>query len=100
MSKGTFISLEIAAKIGNSSTISTSKIRKIIARRKNRREKGSRADFIGSNPHSKGDLFSRSLVVRLDKTNPSSMTTTDKKIAKKALKVALNISAKEINLMY
>ena len=46
--------------IGNSKAISTSKIMKITAIRKNRDEKGSRAEFFGSNPHSNGDLFSRS----------------------------------------
>lgn len=29
-------------------------------RRKNRRENGIRAVFLGSNPHSKGEVFSRS----------------------------------------
>ena len=43
--------------------ISTSKIKKIIAIKKNRIEKGRRADLLGSNPHSKGDLFSRSLII-------------------------------------
>lgn len=37
---------------GNKSVISTSKIKKITAIRKNRREKGRRADPLGSNPHS------------------------------------------------
>lgn len=46
--------------IGSRSAISTSKIMKITAIRKNRDEKGSRAEFFGSNPHSNGDLFSRS----------------------------------------
>lgn len=46
--------------MGNSSAISTSKIMKITAIKKNRDEKGSRAEFLGSNPHSNGDLFSRS----------------------------------------
>lgn len=31
----------------------------MIVNRKNRNEKGIRVDFLGSNPHSKGDLFSR-----------------------------------------
>ena len=39
-------------RIGNKRAISKSKIRKRIATRKNRKEKGRRADFIGSNPHS------------------------------------------------
>ena len=52
---------------GKRSVISTSKIRKITAIRKNRREKGIRADPLGSNPHSKGEFFSRSLIVFLDR---------------------------------
>lgn len=40
--------------------ISTSKIRKIIAIKKNWMENGRRAEDLGSNPHSKGLLFSRS----------------------------------------
>lgn len=50
----------IVIGIGSNSAISTSKIMKITAIKKNRDEKGSRAEFFGSNPHSKGDLFSRS----------------------------------------
>ena len=49
--------------IGNSKVISTSKIKKITAIKKKWREKGSRAEDLGSNPHSKGDLFSRSIKV-------------------------------------
>lgn len=41
--------------------ISTSKIRKITANRKNRIENGERVQIEGSNPHSKGEFFSRSL---------------------------------------
>jgi len=50
----------IIGMIGNKSTISTSKIRKIIEIRKNRKEKGRREELLGSNPHSKGEFFSRS----------------------------------------
>lgn len=46
--------------IGKINAISTSKIRKIIVIKKNRKENGSREDDFGSNPHSNGDLFSRS----------------------------------------
>lgn len=46
---------------GRRSVISTSKIRKIIAMRKNRSEKGRRDDDFWSNPHSNGDSFSRSV---------------------------------------
>lgn len=43
--------------------ISMSKIRKIIAIKKNRIEKGIREVFLGSKPHSKGDLFSWSSIL-------------------------------------
>ena len=42
-----------------------SKTRKITARRKNRIENGRRALFFGSNPHSNGDAFSRSMMERV-----------------------------------
>lgn len=45
-----------------------SNTKKITASRKKRREKGSRAEFLGSNPHSKGEAFSRSWVLRLART--------------------------------
>lgn len=48
---------------GNNRVISTSKIKKITAIKKNCKEKGIRADDFGSNPHSNGDLFSRSMKV-------------------------------------
>lgn len=51
---------------GNNNTISISKIKKITPNRKNRRENGSRALFLGSNPHSKGDLFWRSNISFLE----------------------------------
>lgn len=88
-----------ATRTGNKRTISTSKIRKIIAKRKNRRENGSRADFIGSNPHSNGEFFSRSPEVRLAKIHPRSITTLDRTIAATNLKITADISAKEIFLL-
>lgn len=51
---------------GRRRVISTSKIKKITAIRKNRSEKGIRADPFGSNPHSNGDNFSRSEIVFFD----------------------------------
>lgn len=51
---------------GSNRAISTSKIRKITAIKKNRREKGNRDELLGSNPHSKGELFSRSVISFLD----------------------------------
>jgi len=49
--------------IGNKSAISTSKIIKITTIRKNRDEKGNRVELFGSNPHSNGELFSRSSLI-------------------------------------
>lgn len=46
-------------------TISMSNTKKITAKRKKRVEKGRRALSFGSNPHSKGVLFSRSLKLRI-----------------------------------
>ena len=54
---------DIIIGTGNISAISTYKIMKITTIRKDRDEKGSRAEFFGSNPHSKGDLFSRSSLI-------------------------------------
>jgi len=57
------LDVSIVMGMGNSNAISTSKIMKITAIRKNRDENGSRAEFLGSSPHSKGDLFSRSSLI-------------------------------------
>jgi hypothetical protein len=64
--------------MGNSSAISTSKIIKITAIRKNRDEKGSRAEFFGSNPHSNGDLFSRSSLIFFEISVANIIMTDDK----------------------
>lgn len=47
-------------RIGKIKISSTSKIRKIMATKKNRIEKGSRDIVLGENPHSNGLYFSRS----------------------------------------
>lgn len=52
------LELLIVIIIGRIKAISTSKIKKIIAIRKNRIEKGMRDVLNGWNPHSKGDIFS------------------------------------------
>lgn len=52
---------------GKIKAISTSKIKKIIAIKKNWREKGMRVGLIGSNPHSIGVIFSRSIIAFFDK---------------------------------
>lgn len=46
--------------------ISTSKIKKIIAIRKKCNENERREDLFGSNPHSKGEAFSRSINLFLE----------------------------------
>ena len=51
---------------GSNKVISTSKIRKITAIKKNRRENGNRAVPFGSKPHSNGEFFSRSEMVFFD----------------------------------
>ena len=43
-----------------------SKIKNTIAIKKNRIENGIREVFLGSNPHSKGETFSRSKIVFLE----------------------------------
>lgn len=53
--------------IGKIRAISTSKIKKIIVIRKNRRENGRRDELLGSNPHSKGEHFSRSVIDFFDR---------------------------------
>jgi hypothetical protein len=60
--------------IGRINAISTSKIKKIIAIIKNRKEKGKRDDSEGSNPHSYGDLFSRSINAFFDNKDASNIT--------------------------
>ena len=57
--------------------ISTSKIRKITAIKKNRREKGNRAVPFGSKPHSNGEFFSRSEMVFFDSKEAIPITTIE-----------------------
>ena len=64
-----------AAGRGNNNAISKSNNKKRIATRKNRKEKGSRAEFSGSNPHSYGEVFSLSLA-RFGKTWAAAAKTT------------------------
>lgn len=53
--------------IGKIKAISTSKIKKIIVIKKKCKEKGIRAEDLGSNPHSNGEFFSRSIKDFFDK---------------------------------
>lgn len=54
-----------------------SKTMKMIANMKNRIENGTRALFFGSNPHSNGDVFSRSVVDRILNIFASKNTTVE-----------------------
>jgi hypothetical protein len=60
---------------GINSVISTSKIKKITAIKKNCSEKGNRANDLGSKPHSNGEFFSRSENVFFDKILAKIITT-------------------------
>jgi len=72
--------------IGTSKTISMSNTIKIIARRKNRIENGTRALWFGSNPHSNGEDFSRFEVERIEviqaivKTNAGRTIATEDEV--------------------
>jgi len=78
--------------IGKRSAISTSKIIKITAIKKNRDEKGSRAEFFGSNPHSKGDLFSRSSFIFFEINVVSTMIAADNKMVTVAADMVIIIT--------
>jgi hypothetical protein len=58
--------------------------------RKNRIEKGRREEFMGSNPHSKGDVFSRSFIVFLESNDAKTITTIE------IIKIILDIMYKII----
>jgi len=81
--------------IGTNSTISISNTMKIIARRKKRKENGIRAVFLGSNPHSNGDVFSRSFVERALKIQAAANTSPTR-----AEPMATNVMDKVINREY
>lgn len=66
---------------------------------KNRIEKGSRDESIGSNPHSNGDDFSRSVVVFLDKNDAKSITTKAIIIIKIPIVIKEKIIYTKINLV-
>lgn len=60
--------------IGSIITISISKTKKIIAILKNCKENGVRAIVLGSNPHSKGEVFSLSIHLFLEKKRKALIT--------------------------
>lgn len=73
---------------GRRRTISMSNTRNRTARRKNRRENGSRAEDLGSKPHSKGEAFSRSLNLRYESNKVAEVTATGRtKATVKAVRI-------------
>lgn len=73
---------------GRRRMISMSNTRKMTAKRKNRREKGSRAEFLGSNPHSKGESLFRSWLERAAKAHESKKMRVEIKVARETIKRA------------
>jgi len=73
--------------IGKINAISTSKIKKIIVIKKNRKENGNRDEDFGSNPHSNGDLFSRSIKAFFDKIEAKIITIVVINKINKAIKI-------------
>lgn len=86
--------------IGKIKAISTSKIKKIIVIKKNRKEKGNRDEDFGSNPHSNGDLFSRSTKVFLLKIEAKIITINLIVIITEAIKIIDRIIYTIINRPY
>lgn len=72
--------------IGKIKVISTSKIKKIMEIKKKWIEKGIREEFKGSNPHSKGEFFSRSIKIFFD--------SKEAKIIMKETIIIINIAIK------
>lgn len=79
---------------GISRTISISNTIKMIASMKNRNENGTRALFFGSNPHSNGDVFSRSVVDRILNIFASRNTTVEIVVANKNEIIGIYITQK------
>jgi len=69
------------------STISISNTMKMIPRRKKRSENGIRAVFFGSNPHSNGDVFSRSACERVLRAQAAPNVTPARTHAAAKLKI-------------
>jgi hypothetical protein len=72
---------------GRRIAISTSKIKKIIVIIKNRRENGIREDEKGSNPHSKGEDFSRSSCLFFLIIEANLMINNEIMVIKKMIKI-------------
>lgn len=85
---------------GRSNTISISNTKKITARRKNRMENGSRALFLGSNPHSKGEDFSRSMWARVARKNIAitirRVRRIESKLERRVISIVQNLQTKQL----
>lgn len=82
----------ITITMGRISAISTSNTKKIIVIKKNRSEKGNRAGDLGSNPHSKGEHFSRSVNDFFDSIDAAIITIDDSiKMVKAMLSIVIII---------
>lgn len=68
--------------VGKRIITSTSKTKKITAKRKNRVENGSRADRCGSNPHSNGESFSRLIDARVPRIRVKTESRTGNRVAR------------------
>lgn len=80
-----------AGRAGNKRISSTSNTRKIIEIKKNRMEKGIRAECLGLNPHSKGLVFSRSMSVLWPRLKPNKRRIPLRvKTIKKAREIKIN----------
>lgn len=62
-----------------------------MASKKNRREKGDRAEVLGSNPHSNGEDFSRSFAVFFEIVDETSIIINDKMLVATIIVGILNI---------
>ena len=74
------LGVDIIIGMGNSNAISTSKIVKITAIKKNRDENGRQAEFLGSKPHSNADLFSRSSLIFFEISVANNIMVDDNRI--------------------
>jgi len=83
--------VDMVTGIGNNSTISTPKIMKITAIKKSRDEKSSRAEFFGSNPHSNGDLSSRSSLIFFEINVANNIMADDNRIVTIAVVIIIII---------
>jgi len=83
---------DILDKTGNKSNNSTSKIKKIIATKKNRKENGERLSSFVENPHSKGLPISRSNNTFWERKSRAKRRTTERAMLAKKNKIILNIA--------